>query len=66
MVKKNSRKNINWDSIGPILAATLTLGFYGGLSIWIELEESGGIAALFHDKGKLLAKILLAIAYCVR
>lgn len=65
-IENNNRKRINWETVGPILAATLALGFYGGLLIWIDVQEGGGIAAIFQDKDKWLAKILMAIVRLVR
>ena len=64
--KKEVKKRVDWSSVGPILAAILALGFYGGLFFWPEIQESGGVNAIFQDKDKILAKILLAIARFVR
>ena len=59
---KEVKKRVDWSSVGPILAAILALGFYGGLFFWLEIQESGGVNAIFQDKDKMLAKILLGSA----
>ena len=36
--------------------------FYGGLFIWLDIQESGGFAAMFQDHDKMLTKALMALA----
>ena len=55
-------KRIHWDEIGPLLAGLLAIVFYGGLFIWLDIQESGGFAAMFQDHDKMLTKALMALA----
>lgn len=59
------KKKINWDVVGPIIAGVLAVGFWGGLIIWLQLEESGGLSGLFQDKEKVLYHILSLLAKLV-
>ena len=56
------RKRVNWEEFAPLVAGLLTLGFYGGLFIWLDIQKSGGFAAIFQDQDKILAKALMALA----
>lgn len=64
-VVDNEEKQTWWETFGPLIAAILALTFYGCLFLWLEIQESGGLAALFQDKDKILAKVLKALARLV-
>ncbi len=57
---------VKWDEIGPLITGLLALVFYGGLFLWLEIQESGGFVAMFQDKDKMLAKALMALAKLVQ
>ena len=59
-------KRVTWDEIGPLIAGLLALGFYGGLFLWLDIQESGGFAAMFQDQDKMLAKALMVLERLAR
>ena len=65
-IVKNDENQTWWETYEPLIAAIMAFVFYGGLILWIEIQESGGFAGLFHDKDKMLAKILMSLARLVR
>ena len=59
-------KRVTWDEIGLLIAGLLALGFYGGLFLWLDIQESGGFAAMFQDQDKMLAKALMVLERLAR
>ena len=64
-VVDNEEKQTWWETFGPLIAAILALTFYGCLFLWLEIQESGGIAVMLQHKEKILAKVLMALARLV-
>ena len=55
-----------WGTFGPVIAALFALAFYGGLFLWLDIQESGGFAAMFQDQDKMLAKALMVLERLAR
>ena len=49
-----------------ILVALFALVCYGGLFLWMDIQDNAGIAAIFQDNDKMIAKVLMALARFVR
>lgn len=59
-------KKIKWNEITPLLATLLAIAFYGGLFLFIDIQDHGGFAAIFQDEERMITKILMALARFAR
>ena len=60
------QKRIKWKEIAPLLAILLAIAFYGGLFLFIDIQEHGGFAAIFQDEERMITKIMMFLAHLVR
>lgn len=59
---RDNKQKRSWESVFQILVILLAFAFYGGLFLWMDIQEHGSFAAIFQDKDKMIAKILMTLA----
>ena len=63
---RDEKHKKSWESTLQILAISLAFAFYGGLFLWMDIQEYGNFAAIFQDKDRMIANILMSLARLVR